>query len=52
MLEKAAKLFEQVLRARVPRMTRPLKTMFTPESSFEQAQTKASIRLSFESVES
>ena len=52
MLEKAAKLLEQVFLARVPRMTLPLNTMFTPCSSSEQAQTKASIKFSFESVES
>ena len=52
MLEKAAKLLEQVFLARVPRMTRPLNTMSTPASSSEQAQTKASVRFSLESVES
>ena len=52
MLEKAAKLLEQVFLARVPRMTRPLKTMQTPDSSSAQAQVNASIRFSFESVES
>ena len=52
MLEKAAKLLEQVFLARVPRMTRPEKTMHTPQRSSEQAQVKASIRFSLESVES
>ena len=33
-------------------MTRPLKTMFTPHISSEQAQVKASSRFTFESVDS
>ena len=52
MLENAAKDFERVLRARVPSMTLPLKTMFTPHIPSEQAQMKASRRFTLESVES
>ncbi len=50
MLEKASKLFECVFLARVPRMTRPLKTMQTPCMPPSQAQAKASRRFWRESV--
>ena len=40
------------MRALVPRITRPEKTMHSPQSSLEQAQVKASIRFVLESVES
>ena len=48
--EKASKLLECVLRALVPSMTRPLKTIITPCMSPRQAQMKLSSRFTRESV--
>ncbi len=52
MLEKASKLFDRVLQARVPIITLPLNTIQTPCIPSAQAQTKLSVRLTLESVES
>ena len=49
MLEKACRLTVRVLRARVPRMTRPLNTIITPRRS-DTAQRNASARFVLESV--
>ena len=49
MLEKALKLLVRVFLARVPRSTRPLNTIITPQSS-EQATRKLSSRFCLESV--
>ena len=50
MLEKAWKLLECVFLARVPRMTFPLKTIWTPLAESDAAYRKLSKRFVFESV--